>query len=259
MATPEEIRHALAEPFHPDQLEWRPGATNREKTSALALAYVTARAVMDRLDEVVGIDGWEDEYRPGPAGGVVCRLKVTINGFPITKEDAADNSDIESVKGGISDALKRAAVKFGIGRYLYGLDAQWTPFDGYRFTQMPRLPDWALPEHLRSGRPNPSPGLEIRPETQRSAPQTASGVAQSLPDLPEVRYSNISTALRTLGLTDTAERLVAIGRVVDVPESALIKGNVPGNVEAAVREWAMKNGHDQDPLGALVEAVRSQS
>jgi hypothetical protein len=46
--------------------------------------------------------------------------------------------------------LKRAAVKFGIGRYLYRLPAQWQDYDPQRrqFVKTPSLPPWAIPDGL---------------------------------------------------------------------------------------------------------------
>lgn len=86
--------------------------------------YVTARTVMNRLDEVLGADNWWDDYQP-MENAIICRLTVRLpDGSTITKADAggftttADTSDYE--KTGFSDAFKRVAVKFGVGRYLYG-------------------------------------------------------------------------------------------------------------------------------------------
>lgn len=145
-----DIREQLAAPFPASDIEFRAGATNKDKTKCLALAYLTARAVQERLDDVLGIDGWYDTYRPGPGGGVLCALSIRIDGEWITKEDVADNSDIEPVKGGVSDALKRAAVKFGVGRYLYKLDSVWVPCQergrSVVIKETPRLPAWALPQ-----------------------------------------------------------------------------------------------------------------
>ncbi len=61
-----DIFARLAAPFNPEDIEWRAGATNAEKTKALALAYITSRAVMDRLDDAIGPENWRDEFRPGP-------------------------------------------------------------------------------------------------------------------------------------------------------------------------------------------------
>lgn len=152
------MQDKLRMPFHPDEIEWRIGQSGVGEKGPWAriLAYVTARAVMDRLDDVFGVDGWKDEYHPGPQGGVVCRLSCKFGDTWITKEDGAENTDIEAVKGGLSDALKRAAVKFGIGRYLYQLGESWAVFDGRGIYKSkidgkffswnpPVLPDWARP------------------------------------------------------------------------------------------------------------------
>ncbi len=88
-----------------------------------SMQYVTARTIMNRLDDVVGCECWWDEYEPHE-NSVLCKLTIGLpDGRVLTKQDAggyagmADQGDDE--KSGYSDAFKRAAVKFGIGRYLY--------------------------------------------------------------------------------------------------------------------------------------------
>ncbi len=112
-----ELFAALAAPFSDDELRVR-------SQSGREFQYVTARTVMNRLDEVVGPANWWDEYTP-MENAVVCRLTIRLpDGDTLTKSDAGgftttvDASDYE--KSGFSDAFKRAAVKFGVGRYLYG-------------------------------------------------------------------------------------------------------------------------------------------
>ena len=158
----------LSVPFDANEIDFRIGNTNAEKTSGLALAYLTARAVMNRLDEVVGAENWQDKYTPAPAGGGkagwICELSLRLGDEWITKSDGADESDIEAVKGGISDAFKRAAVKWGIGRYLYALPPIWVPIEpagrGYRMKQRPVLPAWALPSGKKSVDPDRDLGYE---------------------------------------------------------------------------------------------------
>lgn len=123
----------LKEPFAPEHIEWRvqqSGKQNDNQTGevkhwALVLAYVTNRAIMDRLDEVFGIDGWCNEYSEAPGGGVLCGITVLHHEVPITKYDGAEQTQIEAVKGGLSGSMKRAAVQWGIGRYLYDLEANF--------------------------------------------------------------------------------------------------------------------------------------
>ena len=107
--------------FSASDLEWLPKNCKKNKSGeyqVLVLPYMNRGAVMNRLDAVCGPENWQDDYCAGPNGGVMCRLSIRINGEWITKCDGAENTNIESVKGGISDAFKRAATKWGIGRYL---------------------------------------------------------------------------------------------------------------------------------------------
>ena len=128
----EELRAALSAPFQSADIEWRISATNSAKTSGLAVPYVTNRAIQTRLDSTVGIDGWHNDFVPWKGESAqLCGISIY---FPsqeawITKWDGADDSDIESVKGGLSDSMKRAAVEWGIGRYLYGMTQKWVSIE----------------------------------------------------------------------------------------------------------------------------------
>lgn len=118
----------LTEPFPPDRVSWRVGSTNREKTKGMALAYIDARDVMDRLDALCTPAGWQCSY-PHANGKTVCRIEIKIDGEWIGKEDGAGDTDVEAEKGALSDAFKRAAVRWGIGRYLYDLDSPWVEIE----------------------------------------------------------------------------------------------------------------------------------
>ena len=126
--TPEELRAVLSAPFSSSDIEWRVSATNAEKSKGLAVPYVTNRAIQNRLDDTVGIDGWYNDFRPWKNGSAqLCGISIF---FPqleqcLTKWDGADDSEFESVKGGLSDSMKRAAVEWSIGRYLYGMTQVW--------------------------------------------------------------------------------------------------------------------------------------
>lgn len=137
-----DIEKKFKEPFSEDELEFRVGATNMDKTMGLALAYVSARAIQNRLDSTVGFDNWKTEYKE-VNGGYICALSIRINDEWITKEDGASMTEFETVKGGISNAFKRVASSgFGIGRYLYDLENKWYPIkkqgSSYIFTETPR-------------------------------------------------------------------------------------------------------------------------
>ena len=129
------IREELARPFAAEDLEWRIQVTSGDKTSGLAIPYVTNRAIQDRLDEVVGPENWYNDYRPwhgnGKKDAQICGISICFEGKGfITKWDGAEDSDIEPIKGGLSDSMKRAAVQWGIGRVLYKMDnAPWVKIE----------------------------------------------------------------------------------------------------------------------------------
>ena len=161
-----EMADKLQAPFEADELEWRiqQAGESNGKYWAMVLAYVTNRAIMDRLDTIVGFANWQNEFAPAPDGGVMCGLKLRIANDWIVKWDGAENTSIEKVKGGLSNSMKRAAVQWGIGRYLYKLETNFVtmtdqkPEDmsGYgvwfnketkkrMYWKHPSLPVWALP------------------------------------------------------------------------------------------------------------------
>ncbi len=110
-----EIWAALARPFAPEDVKFL--------KKGPGFHYITARTAMNRLDEVLGPENWWDEYIPCQ-DSVICKLSIGLpDGRVLTKADAggyagmADAGDDD--KSGFSDAFKRAAVKFGVARYLY--------------------------------------------------------------------------------------------------------------------------------------------
>jgi hypothetical protein len=125
------IYERLAAIFPHECVEWRAQTFNKEGTSALALAYVDARSIMARLDEVMGPANWKDSYVYA-GNRTFCVLELRINGEWIGKSDVSDDSNFEAAKGGASGSFKRAGVKWGIGRYLYDVEAVWADCSAYK-------------------------------------------------------------------------------------------------------------------------------
>lgn len=87
-------------------------------SKAVMASYVTARAVMDRLDEVVGFGEWAFEFEPLP--GNLAKGRLTVRGVVYSDVGYPNGpKDPEPLKSAVSDALKRCAVYAGVGRYLY--------------------------------------------------------------------------------------------------------------------------------------------
>lgn len=121
----------LAEPFPESAISWRAQSVTKDGTKALALAYIDARDVMNRLDDVCGVEGWQCTY-PHANGKTICSIGIKCGDEWVWKADGAGDTDVEAEKGAISDAFKRAAVKWGIGRYLYDLGSPWVPCESYK-------------------------------------------------------------------------------------------------------------------------------
>lgn len=137
----------LSEPFPNEAVSWRVQGKPFERNgqwSAMALAYIDARDVMDRLDDVCGPECWQDEYTTNSNGLTICRIGIKINDEWVWKSDGAGETAVEGQKGGISDALKRAAVHWGIGRYLYRLDSPWVPCEVNTRGQQPKWKKWSV-------------------------------------------------------------------------------------------------------------------
>ena len=110
---------------YPVPYKWKIQSFNKAKTKATCVAYIDARDVMDLLDKAVGFNNWSDSYKRDTNGRLSCTLKLRINGEWISKEDVGVESDNEGEKGEFSDAFKRAAVKWGVGRFLYDIDIKY--------------------------------------------------------------------------------------------------------------------------------------
>lgn len=124
---------ALAEPFPDTEVKSRPGAATwdhkqscegrkcretRDGSKHIQFSYIDARAVAQRLDDVVAPDGWQFTCEVAVSGVIKGRLEI---GGRVREDFGYPNSDddAEPYKSAVSDALKRCGVLFGIGRHLY--------------------------------------------------------------------------------------------------------------------------------------------
>ncbi len=187
MTDTERIALDLAAPFRANQVKWRPGAVGNDR--AQAMPYIDARLVQQRLDKVVGIAGWKSSFDFLPSGDVVCTLWIFLNGEWITKQDVGKPSKQpdagDKTKAAVSDAFKRTAVSWGIGRYLYFIPKKWVAYDSQKkiLKEVPALPEWATPEGYARQHDEPKPTMVAQSVT-----------TQSVTALPEW-FTNIETKL----------------------------------------------------------------
>jgi hypothetical protein len=196
------ITEALSAPFELREVKFKPQSVKGNR--ALALAYVDVRVIQDRLDQVLGVEGWQDEYQLLPDGSVMCKLQLLFDGHWITKMDVGSPSDQpdggDRLKAAFSDALKRSAVKFGIGRYLYRLPPQWVDYDSGKkqFASTPQLPAFALPKPKEA------------PTPVAKAPASKS---PSIPSLPE-SGEELHRRLREYDAKLAAQKLCSLGALL---------------------------------------------
>ena len=137
----------LAYPFTADEIEWRVLLTTKDKSKGQVAAYIDSRAIQKRLDDVLGRENWKNHFitMPGNSNSTTAHICEISIYYPdrqewITKSDGAGSTDIEPIKGGLSNAFKRAASIWNIGRYLYELPGLWVALKDGKYID-PRHPD----------------------------------------------------------------------------------------------------------------------
>lgn len=156
--TTKTIWDQLVEPFPADVVKSRQGPKQHEgacqkqygqcQQRHMMLSYVDARDVAERLDAVLTPAGWDFEAKAVPATNVVhgmLRIRADDDAHVWREDHGYPNSDddAEPLKSATSDALKRCAVMFGIGRHLYDDNHPIRPAS--RPAQAPTRPVAAVP------------------------------------------------------------------------------------------------------------------
>lgn len=196
----------LAEPIPWEEIEWRAASQGMGRDNrpwCKILPYINNRTVMERLDHVVGPENWKDEFLSVP-GGFMCGISVRVGDEWITKWDGA--ADVQPqrevffsldfgvtgtltggrakleefsptdeqmlVKAGISDAEKRAATKWGMGRELYRMGEHWGVVEGVEKRTPGAKRGWIAKEKAEFWwLPPPKPEGDSRPDLRRGEEQ----------------------------------------------------------------------------------------
>lgn len=211
----DEIARQLREPFDPRDVDFRvQGRANEQTGRAQVVAYIDARAVQDRLDAVVGAGNWSFDWQPLVIDkGEVMVAKGTLTIYGVSKADAGSASNFEQSLGAVSHCFKRAAVHWGIGRYLYNLPIAWVSVE-----KGGRIPETVLRE-LRAKLPRPN-GHTATPEIEERE-QGVQGM----------RGSEVGTERR-----NTPQRVRPMSAAPAMSESQPIQGS--GEPEATEKQLA---------------------
>lgn len=143
--------------------KWRVQSFSKNKPQATCVAYIDSRDVQDVLDKHCI---WSDRYY-SVNGMLFCEITIYADGIEYKRSDAGSESNVEAQKGQSSDAFKRAAVKFGIGRFLYSKKMVYLKTDAVKTSNnYPNIVDnngqkvWDITKHinqLSNGPTQPAP------------------------------------------------------------------------------------------------------
>lgn len=268
----------LAAHFPPDAISWRVGPVNNREsgkaTKGIALAYLDARDVQDRLDAVCGPENWQVRHPWSVGNKLACEIGVRVDGEWIWKGDGAGESDMEAEKGAFSDSFKRAAVRFGIGRYLYDIDSPWVEIEpmgkSYKIkdSEKPKLRQVLVrAAGGAANTPATAPAESLRPKPVETQPpqQPAHNVDVPL-ILEDVQAAKTLPAL-DLWITDNTGMLAEIAQKAHGAYDTLAGGIVRHaltlcKTEAEVTRWVGGKHRDivtkpmsQAPFDVLCDAV----
>lgn len=138
------LQQKLECPFPAASVSWRIGRKAKDGKTAMLLAYIDARDVMERLDNACGFGNWQCRYNMADAGVLICEVGIRVDGEWLWRANGAGDTQVEAEKGKCSDAFKRAAVLWGIGRYLYGLPSPRVAINEWgKWEHDPALPAFA--------------------------------------------------------------------------------------------------------------------
>lgn len=233
------VQAELAKEFPAADIKIKPAMVKGNR--ALALHYIDARLVMDRLDAVVGIGGWKDEYTVLDGGNEVeCRLSVKIGSEWVCKADVGGQSEQpdegDRMKAAYSDALKRAAVKFGIGRFLYRMPQQWMDYDPVKKQIIRPTPAQQHGPKPAPPKPAAPPPAAEPPKSGPSLPATGAELHQRLRD-KDARLAEQKLCVRGALLQHVTQAGVRAGYAADI--SAWAGPAIPFAVDA-VKEFEAK-------------------
>ena len=231
------IRSELAKPFAPEDLEWRLQHVKKETPYGIAVPYVTNRAIQNRLDDVVGPGNWYNEYKPwhqsGEKASQLCGISIYFEETQrwVTKWDGAEDSDIEPVKGGLSDSMKRAAVQWGIGRILYEMEAIFVDVEQ-------RGKTWVIPKKEQSKmdkaylemlkRKGLTPAGSASPQPQSKPRQTAESPKSKPQSTPQDKGKTLPPGVKDSRPEGDSGRSLSLPRKEQAGRAHIYCGHFPG-------------------------------
>lgn len=201
--TKEDIQ-VLRGSFAKDRLGVKVQSFNKERTRAMLVLYLQHTDVQDRLEQVDPAWTCEviNEERAGDT--VYVRSRMTLKG--VSRENVGEGGDPKSA---YSDALKRCAMLFGVGRYLYDSPTVWTEYNDSR----DRFRSWSVEDYesalARTGKSKEFKDASAHADSGQSAPKV------------EAREEIPAAAMPKPGLTKAAVKPVKVAVANQRPREEL--------------------------------------
>jgi hypothetical protein len=165
--------------------------------TATCVAYIDARDAMRLLDKVAGPENWQDKYYEA-CGQLFCTVSIKTDSGWVEKSDSgivtADTAKVDlemTQKGSASDAFKRACVKWGIGRFLYDLDAKRLPEAVFEANK------WNLTDYI-NGLKGKAPTHVAAAATKSTAPATAPSTFKQPQELDWMNDGQLADLLKLI-------------------------------------------------------------
>ena len=212
---------ALSAPFDPADVEFKPQAFSKDKTKALAIAYVDPRKYQERLSDVVGDGNWSVEYRPLGDRALIARITINTPDGTIVREDVGEFSDDGKAlyPTASAQAFKRACVTMGLGRYLYDLPQTWVAVENNRITDAEIN---RLRSQISKTAPKPAPRPQANPAPVQGRPvangaqgvQTAKAISRISELVGQAKDIGVDVELPPQWQTLPYDEMIALGKKV---------------------------------------------
>jgi hypothetical protein len=217
----------------PIPYQWRVQSRNKDKTKAMCSAYIDARDVMRVLDEVCE-HGWEVQYKE-IGGFIFAGIGINVmqndgtDSYLTTiyrwdcgqrvEDNPQDQMYDQAGKSAASDAFKRAAVMWGIGRFLYDLSMVTLPCDQYgNVVDGNGNRIWDLTKHINgkgssvgqalSGSANALTNTEISRATPEPPPLDQEKYDAMVKFITEGKIKEVESAMKKYKLNDSQKKLL---------------------------------------------------
>lgn len=200
-----EIKEILEKLKKEIPYKWRVQSFSKNKPQATCVAYIDSRDVQDMLDANCV---WSDRYY-SEGGLLFCEITIYADGREYKRSDTGSESQAEAQKGHSSDAFKRAAVKFGVGRFLYSLGMQYLPANEKKTNgNYPYVVDsngrkvWDITKHINASANKtiaPAPPMDVeRLKTRLSACTTVEQLGKTYKSFTSPEQSAVAAFTKEL-------------------------------------------------------------